>query len=68
MLSRIIGISTTMRSFNFFFGVLLHELIHRHSDNLSRVLQGSHVSAAEGQKMAKMTVKILQSIRNEENF
>ena len=40
MRSRIIGISTTMRSFNFFFGVLLGELILRHSDNLSRALQG----------------------------
>ena len=57
MRSRIIGISTTMRSFNFFFGVLLGELILRHSDNLSRALQGSHVSAAEGQKITKMTVK-----------
>ena len=65
MRSRIIGISTTMRSFNFFFGLLLGELILRHSDNLSRALQGSRVSAAEGQKIAKMTVKTLQSIRSE---
>lgn len=57
MRSRIIGVSTTMRSFNFFFGGLLGELILCHSDNLSRALQGSRVSAAEGQMIATMTVK-----------
>ena len=40
MRSRIIGVSTTMKSFNFFFGLVLGELILRHSDNLSRTLQG----------------------------
>ena len=68
MRSRIIGVSTTMRSFKFFFGVVLGELILRHSDNLSRTLQASHVSAAEGQMIAAMTVKTLQSMRNEEDF
>ena len=68
MRSRIIGDSTTtMKSFNFFFG-LLGELILRHSDNLSRTLQASYISAAEGQKMAAMIVKTLQSMRNGENF
>ena len=47
MRSRIIGVSTR-RLFKFFFGVVLVELILRHSDNL-RTLQVSHVSAAEGQ-------------------
>ena len=68
MRSRIIGVSTTMRSFNFFFGVVLGELILCHSDNLSRTLQASYVSAADGQRIATMTVKTLQSIRNEDSF
>ena len=62
MRSRIIGVATTMKSFNFFFGVVLSELILRHSDNVSRTLQTSHISAAEGQKIATMTVKTLQSM------
>lgn len=62
------GVSTTMKSFNFFFGVSLGELILRHSDNLSRTLQSSHVSAAEGQRIAAMSVKTLQLMRTEENF
>ena len=68
MRSRIIGVSTTMKSFNFFFGVSLGELILRHSDNLSRTLQSSRVSAAEGQRIAAMSVKTLGSMRTEESF
>ena len=48
MRSRIIGVSTCMKTFNFFFGVLLGELLLRHSDNLSRTLQATRMSAAEG--------------------
>ena len=68
MRSRIIGISTTMKSFKFFFGVVLGELILHHSDNLSRTLQAFHISVAEGQRIATMTVKTLQSITNQDNF
>lgn len=59
------GVSTCMKSF---FGVLLGELLLRHSDNLSRTLQATRMSAAEGQKVAAMTLQTLQSIRSEENF
>ena len=38
------------------------------SDNLSRTLQGSHVSAAEGQQITAMSVKTLQLLRSDENF
>ena len=50
MRSRIEGVSSCMRSFNFFFGVSLGKLLLRHSDNLSKTLQASSMSAAEGQK------------------
>ena len=43
-------------------------LFSRHSDNLSRTLQGAHVSAAEGQQIAAMSVKMLQLLRSDENF
>ena len=68
MRSRIIGVSSTMKSFNFYFGTVLGELILRHCDNLSRTLQGPHVSAAEGQQIATMTVKTLRLIRSEESL
>ena len=47
---------------------MLGELILHHSDNLSKTLQASHISAAEGQKIATMMVKTLQSIRKDGNF
>ena len=62
MRSRIQGISACMTTFDFFFGVSLGELLLNHSDNLSRTLQTSSMSAAEDQKIANMIVKILQAI------
>jgi len=39
-----------------------------HADNLSRTLQNSSMSAVGGQKVAALTVKTLESIKNTENF
>ena len=68
MRSRIQGISTCMTTFDFFFGVSLGELLLNHSDNLSRALQASSISDAEGQKIANMNVKTLQAIRTDNEF
>ena len=68
MRSRIQGVASRMTSFDFFFGVSLGELLLKHSDNLSKTLQASSMSAAEGQKVADMTISTLQSIRSDENF
>ena len=38
MKSRITGVSVCMKSFDFFFGVDIGEMLLRHSDNLSRTL------------------------------
>ena len=40
----------------------------QHSDNLSKALQGSHVSAAKGQAVAMMTVKALELLRQDDMF
>ena len=66
--ARIQGVAAQMRNFTFFFGLLLGELVLRHTDNLSRTLQHVSMSAAEGQKVAVMTVTILKSIRNDASF
>ena len=68
MKSRIQGVSSCMETFDYFFGASLGELLLRHSDNLSKTLQSTTMSAAEGQKLAKMTVSTLQSIRSDEKF
>ena len=66
--SRIIGVQTCMRSFDFLFGAMLGELLLRHTDNLSKTLQSPGISAADGQVAAAMTVKTIQSLRTDENF
>ena len=68
MKSLIQGVSSCVKTFNLFFGVVLGELLLKHSDNLSRTLQSSSMSAAEGQKIAVMTISTLQSIHSNENF
>ena len=60
MRSRISGIAAYMQSFDFFFGVVLSELILHHSDNLSKTLQSPKLSAAEGQGIDKITLVTLQ--------
>ncbi len=68
MKARITGVAAVMASFEYFFAISLAELLLRHSDNLSKTLQSSSVSAAEGQKIAEMTVVTLESIRCDEHF
>ncbi len=62
------GVRSYMETFNFFFGISLGELVWRHSNNLSRTLQSPRLSAAEAQKVVKMTVKTLESLRKEDKF
>ena len=68
MRSRIIGVQACMRSFDFLFEAMLGELLLRHTDNLSKTLQSPEISAADGQVVAAITVKTIQSLRTDENF
>lgn len=66
--TRIIGVETQMLTFEFLFGVSLGAVILSHSDNLSKTLQHTSLSAAEGQHMAKLTLQVLKSIRQADKF
>lgn len=66
--ARIGGISAQMKTFTFFFGVTLGELLLRHCDNLSYTLQKTDISAAQGQEVADLTLKTIKSLRSDENF
>ena len=68
MRSQIQGVSSCMKSFDLYFGVSLGELLLNHSDNLSKTLQSASMSAAEGQKIADMTIRMLDSIHTDERF
>ena len=65
---RIIGVQTQMTTFDLPFGLQLSVKILKITDNLSETLQKQSMSAAEGQSVAELTVKILKSMRTDENF
>lgn len=68
MRARIIGVDTQMHTFDFLFGITLGNLLLRHTDNLSKSLQIKSLSAAEGQRLASLTLHVLKSLRDEDNF
>ncbi len=68
MKARIQGVASQMQLFKFFFCLILSEMILRHSDRLSQTLQQLKLSSVEGHELAMLTVKTLESLRNDENF
>ena len=62
------GIDSQMKTFDFYFGASLLCTQLSHTDNLSKTLQHTTISAAEGQHLVRMTITTLQSIRTEEMF
>ena len=63
--AQIRGIAAQMDSF---FGLVLGEMLLRHTDNLSRTLQNKKCSAAEGQAVAQMTVNAIQSTQSDAEY
>ena len=61
MRARIGGVAKQMESFDFYFGVELGRKILSMADNLSSTLQGSKVSACDGQSVVKKTLPCNQS-------
>ena len=68
MRARIIGVEAQMLKFEFLLGVRLGALILRHSDNLSSTLQHKNMSAAEGQRLAQLSLSVLKKMRCDEDF
>ena len=68
MKARLYGVSAQMRKFEFLFGVIVGEMLLRHTDNLSQALQKKTLSAAEGQQIARMVITTLQSLRTEDSY
>ena len=57
-----------MHTSDFLFGISLGNLFLHHTDNFSKTLQLKSLSAAEGQRIAKLTLHILQSLCDETHF
>lgn len=68
MKARIQGVALQMKTFDYFHGVFLENLIFQHSDNVSRTVQKADMSAVVRQEVASMTVQTLKSIWSDANF
>ena len=68
MKARISGVYVYMKTFDYVYGVYLGELIICHSDNLSKTLQSPTLLQSRGHDCANKTVKVLEKLRNENNF
>jgi hypothetical protein len=58
--ARVNGIASQMKTFNYFFGASLIHSILKHTDNLSKTMQHTTMSASEGQDLARMTIATLK--------
>ena len=68
MKARIQGITSQMDTFRFLFGLLLSELILRHTDKLSKTMQNPELSSVEGHEIAMLTMATLQDVRSDRDF
>lgn len=68
MKARLLGVRAQMELFDFLYGICLGKLVLKHADNLSKTLQSATISAAEGQRVAELTLCVLEKIRAESEF
>ena len=68
MRARITGVKAQMLDFNYFFGVDLGERLFLMTDNLSRTLQQTRMSAVQGQQLAELTKQTIQKMRTDDDF
>ena len=52
MKGRTTGVQSQIHCFDYYFGVYVLQFLLKHSDNLSKALQNSELSACEGQTLA----------------
>ena len=65
---RITGVRYQMETFDFHFGVQLGNLVLRHSDNLSKMIQKPTLFAGDCQSLASLSIKTLQKLRSDDSF
>ena len=54
-----------MSKFKYYYTISLAEMVLQHTDNLSKIIQKENISAAEGQKVACLVKRTLQSLRED---
>ena len=66
--ARINGVAAIMRTFDFLYGLMLAENILKHTDNLSKTLQTSSMSAFEARSLSLMCITVLEKMRTDSCF
>ena len=66
--ARITGVQSKMKDFDFLFGLLLGERILKHTDNLSKTLQATAMSAVEAYSVVKLCIDVFKKIRTVDDF
>lgn len=66
--ARIRGIASYSNTFSYCFGIHLAETILRNTDNLSKTMQATQLSAVDVQRISRDTVTTLKSDRTDERF
>ena len=57
-----------MNTFDFFFGLNLGQRLFSHTDNSSKTLQQTGMSAISGKRVAHLTKEVLQKMRSDASF
>ena len=66
LIARVIGCHTQMTKFNFFFGINLGQRLYSLTHNMSNSLQSKKMSTISGQRLARLTIATIESMRTEE--
>ena len=64
----IIDVEAQMMKFDFLLGVCLGSILLQNSNNSSKTLQQKMLSAADGQRIANLTLSELQNMPSDEQF
>ena len=65
---RIIGVKTQIESFELSFGLHPNARLDSHTVHLARSVQNKEMSVCSSKRLAKLTIKTLEALRNEERY
>lgn len=66
--AQINGVAVKMNDFHFLFCLLFAERILKHTDNLSKTIQATSMSAVEGRRLSQLCTEVLKNLRTDEYF
>ena len=66
---RITGVKSQINAFNYFYGVIILQLVLRHSDTvLFKTLKKSSLTSCQGKEIADLTLQTINSLQSKSKF